>query len=85
MPEREGCRARGGRFGTHNRHEHHEQPVAKQLGNTTARSFFKAGVWIHDICTRTGQSNLPSSCPSDWSPRGSRRRKSKMSLSTSAE
>ena len=40
---------RGGRFGSHNIHENHEQATAKELHNVVVGSFFNGGVRLYDI------------------------------------
>jgi hypothetical protein len=63
MPDRAVYCARGGRFGAHNQHENHEQPVAKQLHDTVVGSFFNAGVRIFDIRNPTRPEEIASFVP----------------------
>jgi hypothetical protein len=49
LPDASAYCGRGGRFGSHNVHENHEQATAKELHNTVVGSFFNGGVRIYDI------------------------------------
>jgi hypothetical protein len=49
LPDPNAYCGRGGRFGSHNVHENHEQPTARELHNVVVGSFFNGGVRMYDI------------------------------------
>ena len=49
LPDPETHKDRGGRFGSHNIYEDHEQPTSAVLKNTTVGAFFNGGIRIYDL------------------------------------
>ena len=49
LPDPAGYAARGGRYGSHNLYEDHEQDTCARLQNTTVGAFFNGGVRIFDL------------------------------------
>lgn len=49
LPDPETHKDRGGRFGSHNIYEDHEQPTSAKLKNTTVGAYFNGGIRIHDL------------------------------------
>jgi hypothetical protein len=63
LPDSTAYCGRGGRFGSHNVHENHEQATARELHNTVVGSFFNGGVRLYDITEPSRPREIASYVP----------------------